>query len=89
MCLLRGAAESGAGAAWVSRPSAQRVHAFAKAEGLEIAGEHTEVETGKGADALDRQPQLAAALKAGEAPAGFRVWRSSTRCPAMSPSSRG
>jgi DNA invertase Pin-like site-specific DNA recombinase len=35
---------------------------FAAAEGLEIAGEFVEVETGKGADALDRRPQLAAAL---------------------------
>ena len=40
------------------------VHAFARAEGLEIAGEHTEIETGTGADALERRPQLAAALKA-------------------------
>src|SRR3981189_803875 len=35
---------------------------FAAAEGIEIAAEHTEVETGKGADALDRRPELAAAL---------------------------
>jgi DNA invertase Pin-like site-specific DNA recombinase len=35
---------------------------FAEAEGFEIASEFTEVETGKGADALDRRPQLAAAL---------------------------
>jgi DNA invertase Pin-like site-specific DNA recombinase len=35
---------------------------FAAAEGYEIAGEFIEVETGKGADALDRRPQLAAAL---------------------------
>jgi DNA invertase Pin-like site-specific DNA recombinase len=35
---------------------------FASAEGLEIAREYVEVETGKGADALDRRPQLAAAL---------------------------
>jgi len=41
------------------------VAAFAKAEGLEIVSEFTEVETGKGADALDRRPKLAAALKAG------------------------
>src|SRR5215831_2497029 len=41
-----------------------QVAAFAKAEGLEIIGEFTEVETGKGHDALDRRPQLAAALKA-------------------------
>jgi DNA invertase Pin-like site-specific DNA recombinase len=35
---------------------------FAAREGLELIGEHTEVETGKGADALDRRPVLAAAL---------------------------
>jgi DNA invertase Pin-like site-specific DNA recombinase len=40
------------------------IAAFAAAEGLQIAGEFTEIETGKGADALDRRPQLAAALKA-------------------------
>jgi DNA invertase Pin-like site-specific DNA recombinase len=35
---------------------------FAVQEGYEIAGEFIEVETGKGADALDRRPKLAAAL---------------------------
>ena len=35
---------------------------FAKAEGFEVAAEFTKIETGKGADALDRRPQLAAAL---------------------------
>ena len=35
---------------------------FAAAEGLQIAAEFIEVETGKGSDALDRRPQLAAAL---------------------------
>jgi DNA invertase Pin-like site-specific DNA recombinase len=40
------------------------VAAFAKAEGFEVAAEYTEVETAKGADALDRRPQLKAALKA-------------------------
>ena len=35
---------------------------FCAAEGLEVSHEFTEVETGKGADALDRRPQLAAAL---------------------------
>src|SRR5882724_2028433 len=35
---------------------------FAEAEGITLAGEFTDVETGKGADALDRRPQLAAAL---------------------------
>jgi DNA invertase Pin-like site-specific DNA recombinase len=37
---------------------------FAKAEGFELVRTFTEVETGKGADALDRRPQLADALKA-------------------------
>jgi DNA invertase Pin-like site-specific DNA recombinase len=36
---------------------------FAEAEGFVLSGEFTEVETGKGADALDRRPQLAAAMK--------------------------
>ena len=40
------------------------VTAFAAAEGLTIAGEHVEVETAKGADALERRPKLKAALKA-------------------------
>src|SRR5262245_24092300 len=35
---------------------------FAETEGLSIAAEFVEVETGKGADALDRRPQLTAAL---------------------------
>lgn len=35
---------------------------FAAAEGAEVAGEYVEVETGKGADALDRRPKLNAAL---------------------------
>ena len=37
---------------------------FAQAEGLQIIDKYTEIETGKGADALDRRPRLAAALKA-------------------------
>src|SRR3974390_238534 len=36
---------------------------FAAAEALEVAGEFIEVETGKGADALDKRPKLAAALR--------------------------
>src|ERR1700722_8456607 len=36
---------------------------FAEAEGFDMIQTFTEVETGKGADALDRRPQLAAALK--------------------------
>jgi DNA invertase Pin-like site-specific DNA recombinase len=35
---------------------------FAATEGFEVAHEFVEVETGKGSDALDRRPQLAAAL---------------------------
>jgi DNA invertase Pin-like site-specific DNA recombinase len=38
------------------------VEAFARQEGATIAAEYVEVETGKGHDALDRRPQLAAAL---------------------------
>jgi DNA invertase Pin-like site-specific DNA recombinase len=37
---------------------------FAEAERLTIVAEFVEIETGKGADALDRRPQLAAALSA-------------------------
>jgi DNA invertase Pin-like site-specific DNA recombinase len=37
---------------------------FASAEGLDVAEVYQEVETGSGSDALDRRPQLAAALKA-------------------------
>jgi DNA invertase Pin-like site-specific DNA recombinase len=37
---------------------------FAQAEGFTVAREFVEVETGKGADALDRRPQLKAALAA-------------------------
>lgn len=37
---------------------------FAETEGMQILAEFVEVETGKGSDALDRRPQLAAALAA-------------------------
>jgi DNA invertase Pin-like site-specific DNA recombinase len=49
--------------------SAQRatVQRFAEAEGLTIIAEFVEAETGKGADALDRRPQLAAALASAKA----------------------
>ena len=40
------------------------IERFAAAEGLTIIGEYAEAETGKGADALERRPQLAAALAA-------------------------
>jgi DNA invertase Pin-like site-specific DNA recombinase len=36
---------------------------FAEAEGREIAAEFVEIESGKGSDALDRRPKLAAALQ--------------------------
>jgi DNA invertase Pin-like site-specific DNA recombinase len=42
----------------------QSLSQFAKAEGLELVREFVEVETGKGSDALDRRPQLKAALAA-------------------------
>ena len=40
------------------------ITAFAKAEGFAITRTFEEHETGKGADAIDRRPQLAAAIKA-------------------------
>ena len=45
---------------------AQRVvlHQFAQTEGFEVYREFVEVETGKGADAMHRRPQLKAALAA-------------------------
>jgi hypothetical protein len=42
----------------------QTLRQFAMAEGLELGREFVEVETGKGSDALDRKPQLKAALAA-------------------------
>src|ERR1700704_2269235 len=43
------------------------IQQFAGAESLTIAAEFVEFESGKGADALDRRPQLAAALAAAKA----------------------
>jgi DNA invertase Pin-like site-specific DNA recombinase len=40
------------------------IERFAASESLKIVGEYVEVETGKGSDAFDRRPQLAAALAA-------------------------
>jgi DNA invertase Pin-like site-specific DNA recombinase len=40
------------------------IEAFAAAHGFTLAAEHVEVQSGKGADALDQRPQLAAALQA-------------------------
>ena len=49
------------------------IERFAAAEGLTLIGEYTEAETGKGTDALDRRPQLAAALAAAQAAKCFVV----------------
>jgi len=38
------------------------IHEFCKAESIEVLAEYQEVETGKGADALDKRPILAKAL---------------------------
>ncbi|MGJ7570862.1 recombinase family protein [Variovorax sp. RB2P76] len=48
----------------------EAIKRFADAEGLHVAGEFVEVETGKGADALDRRPKLAAALAAAKLAGG-------------------
>jgi len=50
-----------------------RVQQFAASEGFEILAEHVEVETGKGADALERRPRLAEAL----------AWARKERCPVV------
>jgi DNA invertase Pin-like site-specific DNA recombinase len=42
----------------------ETVTRFAALEGFELVAEFVEIETGKGADALDRRPQLAAVLAA-------------------------
>src|SRR4051812_30726138 len=43
------------------------VHRFIQGEGLTIISEYVEAESGKGTDALERRPQLAAALAAARA----------------------
>ena len=47
-------------------PEAQRatIERFVATESLTLLAEYVEAETGKGSDALDRRPQLAAALAA-------------------------
>src|ERR1700716_4358013 len=47
-----------------SEAQRRAVGRFAEAEGITIVREFVEAESGKGADALDRRPQLAAALAA-------------------------
>ena len=46
------------------------IDAFATKNGFTISERFVEIETGKGADALDRRPKLAAALKAGRKAGG-------------------
>jgi DNA invertase Pin-like site-specific DNA recombinase len=41
----------------------KEVREFCQKEGIELSEEFTEIETGKGSDALERRPELAAALK--------------------------
>jgi Resolvase, N terminal domain len=60
------------------------IERFAAAESLLITAEYSEFETGKGADALDRRPQLAAALAAArKAKCSIVVSRSWIGFPAM------
>ena len=47
------------------RAQRETVTRFAAIEGFDLVAEFVEIETGKGADALERRPQLAAALAAG------------------------
>ena len=49
------------------------IERFAATERLTLISEYTEAETGKGADALDRRPQLAAALAAARAAKCFVI----------------
>src|SRR4051812_48795548 len=62
------------------------VHRFAEGEGLRIAAEYVEAETGKGADALDRRPQLAAALASAKTAKCSVLASKLTDSHAMSPS---
>lgn len=48
----------------------EAIRAFAKSEGYKLTGTFEEHESGKGADALDRRPQLAAAIKAAKKASG-------------------
>jgi len=61
------------------------IDAFCAQYGFDIVGRYTEVETGKGHDALDRRPKLAAALAHARKLKAPVVWscRSSTDLAAM------
>jgi len=48
-------------------PQRAGVQRFAEAERITIIAEYVEAESGKGADALDRRPQIAAALASAKA----------------------
>ena len=63
----------------------EALNRFAVTEGFELVRVFVEVETGKGADALDRRPQLAAALNEARrqrcSVAVAKLDRLSRRCP--------
>src|SRR5271166_6449926 len=59
---ISGSAPASRAARGLALTRSAAVARFAEAEGFEIVAEHVEIETGRGADALDRRPQLAAAL---------------------------
>ena len=40
----------------------ERAARFAQTEGCQVIGEYVEIETGKDSDALERRPQLSAAI---------------------------
>jgi DNA invertase Pin-like site-specific DNA recombinase len=56
---------------------------FCEAEGLTIVSEFVEIATGKGCNALDRRPQLRAALAAARKVKGPVSWPSSIASRAM------
>jgi DNA invertase Pin-like site-specific DNA recombinase len=56
---------------------------FTSAEGLTVARAFVEVETGKGADALARRPELRKALPEAKRASAQWWWRSSIACRAM------
>jgi DNA invertase Pin-like site-specific DNA recombinase len=47
---------------WLLEAQKAAVQRFAEAKGITLIAEYVEIETGKGADALDRRPELSAAL---------------------------
>ena len=63
------------------------IERFCAAEGYAVTQTFTEVETAKGADALERRPQLKAALKRAAAYGARSSWPSSIACRATSRSS--